>query len=216
MRKIYLIPGMGADTRIYNNIDLKDTDDVTCIDWIEPHPTDTLATYAQKLVYQYYIQPDSIIVGNSLGGMLAIEIAKFIPVKKVVLISSIRTIDEAPAYFSFFRALPLYRLIPGKWLTSLGFMIKPAFGDMPKEEEWLFMDMLKNTSPAFLKWSMDAVLAWDNRIIPPNVFQVIGDKDRAFPYRKQKEAEVIKGGTHIMIFDKAREVNKFLKKVLAK
>jgi len=215
MRKIYLIPGMGADTRIYNHIDLKESDDVTCINWIEPHESDTLTSYAQKLVFQYHIQPNSIVIGNSLGGMLAIEIAKFMPVKKVILISSIRTVDEAPWYFSLFRALPFYKLIPGKLMTKLGFMIRPVFGKMKEDDLWLFKDMLKNTSPAFLKWSMGAVLHWDNKVVPPNVYQMSGDKDRVFPYKKLKAAEIVKGGTHIMIFDKAKQVNKILKRILS-
>jgi pimeloyl-ACP methyl ester carboxylesterase len=215
MSKIYLIPGMGADSRIYKHVELPESDEVIRVDWIEPGEKDTLADYAQKLVNHYHIQPGSIIIGNSLGGMLAIEIAKSIYTKKTVLISSIRSINEAPAYFSFFWALPVYRLIPGKWMTSMSFVLKFAFGNMAKENKALFMDMLKNTSPDFLKWSMGAVLAWDNRIVPPGVFQLIGDKDRVFTYRKQKSAKVIKGGTHIMIFDKAREVNDFLRKVLA-
>ena len=216
MRKIYLIPGMGADTRIYNKIDLKETDEVICVDWIQPHPTDTLATYAQKLTFQYHIVPNSIVIGNSLGGMLAIEIAKFIPVEKVILISSIRTIDEAPWYFPVFRALPVYRLIPGKLMTSLGPFIKVAFRNTSKEGEWLLKDMLKNTSPEFLQWSMGAVLRWDNRVVLPNVFQVSGDKDMVFTYKKLKNAEIIKGGTHIMLLDKSAQVNEFLKKVLNK
>ncbi len=215
MRKIYLIPGMGADTRIYNHIDLKESDDVTCIDWIEPHESDTLASYAQKLVFQYHIQPNSIIIGNSLGGMLAIEIAKFILVKKVILISSIRTVDEAPGYFPLMKVMPFYKLIPGKLMTKLGFMIRAVFGKMSKEDDWLFKDMLKNTSPKFLKWSMGAVLRWDNRTIPPNVYQITGDKDKVFPYKKLKAAEIVNGGTHIMIFDKAKQINKILKRILS-
>ena len=215
MRKIYLIPGLGADTRIYNHIDLKESDDVTCIDWIEPHETDTLATYAQKLIYQYHIQPNSVIIGNSLGGMLAIEMAKFMPVQKVILISSIRTVNEAPWYFPVVRTMPFYRLIPSGWMIKMRFLIRLAFGAMTAEDRWLFEDMLKNTSPKFLKWAMGAALNWDNNVIPPNVYQISGDRDKVFPYKKLKAAEIVKGGTHIMIFDKAKQVNKILKRILS-
>jgi pimeloyl-ACP methyl ester carboxylesterase len=214
MAKIFLIPGMGADTRIYKNIDLQGNE-LIFVDWIDPEPTDTLATYAQKLILQYTIQPGSIVIGNSLGGMLAIEIAKVIPMEKVILISSIRTIDEAPGYFSVFKLLPVYKLIPGKWMTRSGFLLRFAFGKMKDEDLWLFKDMLQNTSPVFLKWSMGAVVHWDNKVIPPNVYQTTGDKDTMFPYKKLKEAELIKGGTHIMIFDKVEHVNKILKRILS-
>ncbi|HEY4197133.1 MAG TPA: alpha/beta hydrolase, partial [Mucilaginibacter sp.] len=82
MAKIFLIAGMGADTRIFNNIEIPEEYDVTPVDWIPHHKTDTLETYSQKLICQYNITPNSIIIGNSLGGMLAIEIAKKVKLKK--------------------------------------------------------------------------------------------------------------------------------------
>jgi pimeloyl-ACP methyl ester carboxylesterase len=215
MSKIFLIPGLGADTRVYNNIDLNDHE-VICVDWIEPHETDTLTTYAQKLIHQYYITPKSVVIGNSLGGMIAVEIAKIIPLEKVILISSIKTIDEEPRYFSFYRSIPIYKLIPGKAFTSMGFMLKPLLGKMNEADAWLFTDMLKNSSPVFLKWAMRAALAWDNKIIPANLYHITGDSDRIFPYKRIKDATIVKGGTHIMIFDKAKEINKLLKKILKK
>ncbi len=81
MSKIFLISGLGADTRLYNNIDLLDNE-VVPVDWIEPNLTDTLANYAQKLIYQYNIKSNSIVIGTSLGGMIAVEIAKLVPLNK--------------------------------------------------------------------------------------------------------------------------------------
>ena len=215
MSKIFLIPGLGADTRIYNNIDLAGHE-VICVNWIIPDKTDTLATYAQKLVYQYHITNHCIIIGNSLGGMIAVEIAKIIKVAKTVLISSIKTVDEAPWYFRLLRVLPFYKPIPGKVFTSMEFFIKPFFGHMNEADNWLFVDMLKNSSPVFLKWAMDAVLKWDNKVIPANVIQITGDKDLVFNYKRIKGAIIVKGGTHIMIFEKAKEVSKILKRILKK
>jgi pimeloyl-ACP methyl ester carboxylesterase len=213
LSKLFLIPGLGADSRVYNNIDLPGTE-IVLVDWIEPHPTDTLATYAQMLIYHYHITPNSTVIGNSLGGMIAVEMAKLIPLKKIILISSIKTTDEAPVYFWLFRWLPVYKLLPGKLMTRLRFLIRLAFGKMSGEDLWLFGDMLKNTSPVFLKWAMGAMLCWDNKTAPSNVYQIVGDLDHAFPYKKQKGATIIKGGSHIMIYDKAEEINKLLQEAL--
>ena len=150
MSKIFLIAGLGADTRVYNNIDLHEHD-VTPVDWIEPNKQDTLAIYAQKLIYQYHITKNSVVIGNSLGGMIAVEIAKQVALNKVILISSIKTIDEAPGYFSFFRNFPVYKLVPKKLYAYLGVLIELFFGKMAPDDLWLFKDMLKKTSPVFLK-----------------------------------------------------------------
>jgi pimeloyl-ACP methyl ester carboxylesterase len=215
MSKVFLIAGLGADTRAYDKISIQ-ADEIIRVDWIDPIKTDTLKSYSQKLIYQYNITQNSIVIGNSLGGMIAMEIANTIPLEKTILISSIKTIDEAPRYFSLFRALPIYKLIPGKLFTSMGFMIRFVFGKMSKADTWLFNDMLKNSSPKFVKWAMGAALYWDNKIIPKNVYTITGDKDDVFDYRRINDAIIVKGGTHIMIFEKEDEINRILKEVMEK
>ncbi len=213
MHKIFLIPGMGADSRIYGRLKF-DGYEAIYIDWIEPEPTDTLVTYAAKLIGKYHITDGAVLVGNSLGGMLAVEMAKIIRADKVILISSIKSVDESPAYFKLFRSVPVHKVIPPKFFTDLDFLLELVFGQMEKEDRELFKDMLKKCSPEFLQWAMGAVLNWDNTAVPDNVFEVVGDKDMVFPYKNLKDAEIIKGGTHMMIYDKAEEVNKFLNRVL--
>jgi pimeloyl-ACP methyl ester carboxylesterase len=213
MSKVYLIAGLGADPRIYKHIVVKGCEAIK-VEWITPNETDTLETYAQKLINQYSIENNSIVIGNSLGGMLAIEIAKKIRLEKVILISSIRTTHEAPPYFKLFRAFPLYKIIPSRLFTSMVFLIEPLFGKMNQEDKWLFRDMLKKTSPVFLRWAMGACVKWDNEIIPPNTFQISSERDLVFPLKYIKDSVVVKGGSHVMIFDKADEINKILKSIL--
>ncbi len=80
MDKAFLVPGLGADYRAFKNICVDGYERVNVI-WIDPDKKDTLSTYAQKLIDHYKIVPRSIVIGNSLGGMLAIEIAKRVEVK---------------------------------------------------------------------------------------------------------------------------------------
>ena len=213
MSRIFLIPGLGADTRIYKNIDLKNNE-VIPINWIEQDESDTLSLYAQKLINKYDINVNSIVIGNSLGGMLAVEIANKINLDKVILISSIKSIDEAPWYFKFFRTIKFHHLIPVQKLTQLEFLIEYAFGGMTENDRHLFADMLRNTPPTFVKWAIDAILQWGNQTIPKNVYHITGDKDKVFPYKKIKGATIIKGGTHVMIFARAKEINDWLHNIL--
>ncbi|WP_214070627.1 alpha/beta hydrolase [Mucilaginibacter sp. dw_454] len=215
MSKIFLIAGLGADTRLYNNIDLGDND-VTPVDWIEPNETDTLNTYSQKLIHQYFVTNNSIVIGVSLGGMIATEIAKQLRLNKVILISSIKTISEAPWYFKFFNAVPLYKILTGRVLGKIGYIAKPFFGHMDKHDAWLFHDMVQKSSPKFLKWAIGAALTWDNQVVPPNMYHIHGDKDLVFNYKNIINATIVKGGTHIMVFDKAKQINKILKDILKK
>jgi len=216
MTKIFLIAGMGADTRIYNNIELPENYDVIPVDWISHHKTDTLETYAQKLIYHYDIKPNNIVIGNSMGGMLAIEIAKKVNLKKTILISSIKTINEAPGYYKIFQTIPVYKIIPDSLFNLPGSLIKLAFGKMNDTDLWLFQDMLHKNSPKFLKWAMGATLKWTNTIIPSNVYHIHGDKDKVLPNKKIKGATIVRDGSHTVIFDKAKQINKWLKPLLKK
>ena len=208
-----MIPGLGADSRIFKRLDLDDRD-ITRIDWIIPAPSDTLNTYAQKLIDQYHITHGSIIIGNSMGGMIAMEIGKIIQCDKIILISSIRTVDEAPGYFSFFRSIPVYKIIPENMLSSLDYLLDLFFGKLEKLDKGLFLSMLRKWSPEFLKWAIEAVLQWDNKIVPENTWLITGDKDLVFPYKNAKDAIIVKGGTHVMIYDKAHQISEILRRIL--
>jgi pimeloyl-ACP methyl ester carboxylesterase len=216
MSRVYLVSGLGADKRLFKNISLPGHE-VMLTDWLTPDKNDTLTSYAEKLIIQNDIKDNDVVIGVSLGGMIAVEIAKQVKLNKVILISSIKTDSEAPWYFQLFRRLPVYDITPGNLFPRLGFLIRPLFGRMAPADLDLFKDMLKNSSPVFLKWAMRAVLYWKNDILPDHLYHIIGDKDLVFPYKNIKDpTAIIKGGTHIMVFDKADEINLLLAGILNK
>jgi pimeloyl-ACP methyl ester carboxylesterase len=214
MSKLYLLPGLGDDHRIFEGIDLQGHEAVNVV-WLEPEKQDTLSTYAQKLIDAYHITPQSIIIGNSLGGMLGIEIAKRIELNKVILISSIKTADEASIKSRLKRYIPFYLSIRSKLGALVKFMIRPFIGQKARDRQELFNNMEGNTSAAFYKWAKYAITYWDNQTVPKNVYHINGDQDNIFPYKRIKDAIIIKGGTHIMIRDKKNEINALLKEILS-
>jgi hypothetical protein len=111
--------------------------------------------------------------------------------------------------------IPLYKLLPARLFSRLGVFVKYAFGKMSAEDQWLFVNMLENTPPHFMKWALGAILHWDNETIPENVYHIHGDKDLVFPYRRVKDATIVKGGSHIMILNRAKDINIWLKTILS-
>lgn len=95
MAKLFLISGLGADERLFKNLDLSGFN-VVPVTWIEPGLEDSLATYASKLIKQFGIVPNSSVIGVSLGGMLTVEIAKQVQLHHAIIISSIKSKTEAP------------------------------------------------------------------------------------------------------------------------
>lgn len=215
MPKVFLISGMGADERLFRNLDLSGYEAIP-VTWIEPQPHDTLADYAAKLIQQFSIKAGDSVIGVSLGGMMATEIAKQVELKYVILISSIKCRAEAPWYYGVFKALPVYKWLSAEFIRSIGWWFKPVMGKMAGIHADLFYSMLQNTSPVFLKWSIGASLNWDNVVTPPNITHLIGDADKVFDYKRIKDAVVIKGGDHMMVFNRAKEISPIIRDILSK
>ncbi|MBW4889591.1 alpha/beta hydrolase [Mucilaginibacter sp. HMF5004] len=213
--KVFLISGMGADERLFRHLDLSGFEAIPVI-WIEPQHDDTLATYATRLIRQFSIKAGDSVIGVSLGGMMATEIAKQLELKHVILISSIKSPAEAPAYYNFFKSIPMYKLLSGEFMIKASFLFKPVMGKMAGIHADLFYSMLKNTSPTFLKWSIGASLNWDNTIVPPNITHLIGDADKVFNYKRIKYAIVIRGGDHMMVFNRSKQISPIVREVLSK
>lgn len=213
MDKVFLIAGMGADVRLFKNLDLSGFEVIDAA-WIDPDANDTIATYAAQLIQKYNITARSNVIGVSLGGMFAVEIAKQVDLKNVIIISSIKTIDEAPFYYKVFRTLPVYKLITGKLILSVGKLMKPFFSKKMGGESLLFDSMLRNTSPKFLKWSMGAALHWDGQTPSQYIHHLIGDADLVFDHRKIKNTIVIPGGDHMMVVTRAKDINPIIRNIL--
>src|SRR5437764_11227763 len=93
---VYLISAMGGDERVFQQLDLSFCNPVF-INWIEPLKTENITQYAGRLKEQIK-DPEPIIGGLSFGGMVAVEIAKQLPAKKIILISSSKSKKEIPYY----------------------------------------------------------------------------------------------------------------------
>ena len=93
-QKIYLIGGLGVDERVFETMHFKNLEKKV-VKWIEPLPKETLTNYCKRLLPQLDT-PNPIIAGVSFGGMVAHEIATLIPIKQVILISSVRSYQEMP------------------------------------------------------------------------------------------------------------------------
>ena len=95
MQTIYCISGLGANEKVFQFLDLSFAKPVF-IKWLFPLKNETLPQYALRLKEDFIDEPDPIIIGLSLGGMIAVEIAKTIPSARVILISSAKTKKENP------------------------------------------------------------------------------------------------------------------------
>ena len=85
--KIYAIPGLGADHRLYNRIDIPGVE-LIAFDWPEMREGASLADYAEELSKKVDRSGPFCLMGVSMGGMVAVELARIVSPKRTFLISS--------------------------------------------------------------------------------------------------------------------------------
>lgn len=93
---VYLMPGLAASTAIFERIVLPENDfEIHLLEWEIPLGKESLADYAKRIAAKIK-QPNPVLIGVSFGGILVQEMAKYIDVRKVIIISSVKSNLEFP------------------------------------------------------------------------------------------------------------------------
>src|SRR5690606_8062739 len=90
VKRVYFIPGLGADERLFSQLNLKGIEE-HYLNWIEPEDCTTMADYAARYVPMIDTSEPFYILGMSMGGMMAIELQKLIQPEKLILVSTVKT-----------------------------------------------------------------------------------------------------------------------------
>ena len=210
--KIYFVSGLGADERVFKFLSLPGIDCIY-IKWEKPLKQEPLASYCKRLISQIDLSEDVVLVGVSFGGIVSQEIAKLIPCKKVIIISSIKSRKEMSPQMKTAGFLKIYKLFPEsfvKWsnLKTADFV----FGAKTQEESKLLKDIIEDTDFAFTQWAFDEIMKWDNRLNTPGLIHIHGTEDKIFPSQYVKNAILLKEGTHFMIVNRANEIGDLIMK----
>lgn len=216
MRTVYCISGLGADHRIFAKLDVPGID-FAPLAWLTPAQDEKIEKYAARMLGTV---PDNrpVLLGVSFGGMMAIEISKYVPAATVILVSSIRDRRQLPLWMKFCGLLQLDRLSPvgvikrGTILTGLE---NYNLGVESEEEAQLCRDFRHHIDRGYLKWAIRVILHWQNEWKPPAFYHIHGARDRIFPLRMVEPTHVIGNGGHMMIHNRAGEISRLLKGILA-
>jgi pimeloyl-ACP methyl ester carboxylesterase len=212
-KNIYLISGLGADERIFQNLDFGALTPIF-IKWITPEKDELIQDYALRLTAQIKTEKP-IILGVSFGGMLAIEIAKLIDCQEVIIVSSAKNRKEIPFYYRLLGRTNGHKFIPISLFKSANFLTYWFFGMRKKREKNLLKSILNDTDKTFLKWAINAIVNWQNETIVHNLIHIHGASDRVLPIKNKNElTAIIPNGGHLMVFNKASELNKILREIL--
>jgi pimeloyl-ACP methyl ester carboxylesterase len=212
--KAYFISGLGADKKAFYKLKLPTGYEPVYLDWIFPLPKESLADYAKRFSLLIKEKEKFILVGLSFGGMIACEIAKLKAPEKLILISSVPVATELPWYYKRAGNLRLQKIIPAGFYKTVT-LLNHFMGSNVKEEKVMVASFVKKTEPAFIHWAIAAILGWKNNERFENMVHIHGNRDRLLPVKYTKADFVIKEGRHLMVWNKAGEINAILAEVLA-
>lgn len=213
MKKIYCISGLGADEKAFARIEVPGYQ-LEFIHWLTPEANESIDKYARRMA-GVVKEEHPILMGLSFGGIMCIEIAKLIKVDKVILVSSVPTFKHLPWWMRTAGRFKLNKLLP---IRSSSTLMQPIqdyhIGATTPEEKEIVRRYRKMVAPDYLHWSINTILNWKNDWKPASLYHIHGDADRIFPLRNVQPDTVIKGGTHFMIFSKAKEISEKLAQLL--
>jgi len=212
---VYALPGLGADRRMFA-LQLQLDYDFRFVDWIPPVKGETMNAYAKRYSQLLDTSKPFSILGVSLGGMMCMEVAKFVNADQVILVSSCKTANELPGQLRGLRKVKLHKLINARILKQMIKLFSNNIGDLKGELKHLFNHMVENSDPDFMMWAADAIINWNKTEVPDNVVHIHGTKDKVLPYELVNADYTIQNGSHYMIGTRVEEVNKVLDQVLRK
>jgi len=211
---VYLMPGMAANPTIFEYIKLpEDQYEIHWLKWQIPDKEETLQEYAQRMCN--FIKHDNIVLlGVSFGGILVQEMCKLIKVKKLFVVSSVKSHHELPKRFKLLKVTKAYKILPTQLVSNIDLLAKYAFGETVKKRVDLYKKYLSVNDKTYLDWSIKQVVCWDQEEPNTQAIYIHGDKDIVFPHSCTGNCIVINGGTHIMIINKYKWFNENLPKLI--
>jgi len=211
--RLILLPGLGVDARLFTPLRAS-FGRLEVPPWLSPGDGEPLADFAERMAGALDVAPGErfYLGGSSLGGMIALEMARHRPPAAVFLIGSCRTSEAIWRPFagwpSLVRAMPvgLFRFAP-----QLARLLKGRLGPIGDRQWRLLVRMLADASPHFLRWGVGATLTWGGAPdVTAPVHHIHGQRDRLIPLRRVQPDEVVPGAGHVLALTRPDAVADFI------
>tara|TARA_R110002033_G_scaffold29569_5_gene66149 strand:- start:4645 stop:5277 length:633 start_codon:yes stop_codon:yes gene_type:complete len=208
------MPGMAANPSIFENIKLPEENyEIHWLEWQIPNKNETLREYAQRMC-KFIEHSNIVLLGVSFGGILVQEMSKLLKVKKLIVVSSVKSHHELPKRLKLLKVTKAYNILPTQLVSNIDLLTKYAFGETIKKRVDLYKKYLSVNDKTYLDWAIKQVVCWDQEEEHPEAIYIHGDNDAVFPHSCSGNCIVIKGGTHIMIINKYKWFNENLPKLI--
>jgi pimeloyl-ACP methyl ester carboxylesterase len=211
--KVYFIPGLGADKRVFRHISLPETCEAVYLEWLKPEKRESLEKYSIRMSQQIQSDEPFYVLGLSLGGMIAAEITRLFPQAKLILIASIPHAGHLPSYYRWIQKARLQKVVPITVIKTFVYM-RRYFSAETEVDKNLIRSMARDADPSFIRWAMNAALEWRGYEYLKDIVHIHGTNDIVLPVKYTRPTHIILNGSHLMIMDRAEEINKILGDVM--
>lgn len=211
---VYLFPGQGSDDRIFEKLSFPEGFETFVLEIPTPDKGEKLEELAQRFIPKIDTSQPFILIGQSLGGMICVELSTKLKPEKTIIISSAKCRAELPFLYRVQHKIPLNKITPRMLYYAGAQFLQPIFEPDRKLEKATFKQMLKHKNPVYMKRSVDAIINWNRNEIPPNITHIHGDLDHTLPLKNIVNPIVVCGGSHLMVLTKADEISTILTSIL--
>jgi len=192
---IHALPGMGADHRMFPE-PWGELPEFKAHDWVISTGIKSIRQLAEAMVDARAIADGDVLVGVSLGGMVAGEITKIQKIPQLFLVGSAVKREEMNSWAA--KLHPLAGRVPMDWL-------KKAAGKLPLEAA----AMLADADSGFIRRMCPAIFEWEGLgNTSTRVFRIHGRKDFMIP--PPEKCDLLLGGGHLIAMTHARECAAFV------
>ncbi|WP_298534769.1 alpha/beta hydrolase [uncultured Algibacter sp.] len=211
---VYLMPGMAASPKIFEHIKLpEDQFEIHLLEWMIPLTDETLNSYAFRICK--HIKHDRIVLlGVSFGGVLVQEMIKHINVRKLIIVSSVKSKHELPKKMLLAKSTGAYRVVPTHLASKIEVFEKYAFGKLMAKRIELYKKYLSVNDSKYLSWAIKQMVCWEQETYSHELVHIHGDSDSVFPVKNISNCIIIPKGTHIMIINKYKWFNENLPRII--
>lgn len=209
-RNIYLISGLGADWRLYRNLEFPPNTIAIHVEWIVPLKGESLTGYAKRLTEKIDASKPFYLIGLSFGGMIAVEMNKYIKPVKTIIISSAKTANEVPWYYKAAGKCYLPQTFPMGIVKITHALTYWYFGMKTKDEKALLKQVFHDMDSWFMRWATTQITCWRNTEIPNNLLHIHGTADKVLPMYFSRPDIKIHCGEHLMVYTMAEKISKII------
>lgn len=212
---VYLFPGQGSDSRLFDELQIDSQFEVRVIHYPIPECASGMAEFAALLIPQIDTSLPYYFIGVSMGGMICVELCDKLHPQKTIIISSAQTKFDLPLRYRFQQQVPLYKIFPGSWILEGAKLLQPWVEPDRNKHKEVFKSMLASKDPVYMKRTVEMIVKWERTTSKANIYQIHGSLDHTIPVRNLKSAYLsIPGGSHMMTLTRSQEVSAAIQSIL--